>query len=427
MKKKRGLSPEQKECLRRLESWETKGTVLELPISASTRDGRTPIVDFGSLRIFLHAGWDVLIGAKRQMVVKKTASGRYFFAPADPKNLPAGEFDLDRPRYFSEVLKRKEGRYFFRRQSGQILIPLGQESWQEADSDRFLHKEVELIGWPRSTCFVVMPRHGWEHISMTTKLGTETLSGTAQREAREKAIRSERAFGLVRVRTATGEEIQIFANALLGIPTDAPLEAKEIKRHRAQTLKAQNIEQVSVFTVAGVELDKAGFLGAVEEATKLLQELAASGARSIAELMGGEPPEISEDNNDKEPPAPVAPSIERPAAAPPSQPAPEQPNGKPRSHRQTAKPKKRAPAKKPAGKRTKNRQLEESPTTDEPIGVLPRLSKSTEEKLLSAGVKTVVNLATYPIEKLKEILGPEPAKLWQGIANNYAIRKGLSS
>lgn len=268
------------EWYNKLEKWEAKGTVLTLPISPSSKDGKTPLVNFGPLQIYLDVAWDAPIGSSREMAVRRTKSGRFYFVPTNPLNLPSIEYDTESPRLFSEMLKEDEkGQLFFRLPSGRILVPLNRRAWEDAGVRSFIGKEIELVGWPRKTCFVVMPRHGWAGLGQSTRLEPIEDSPTNRHQ-----IEIEQSLGLVRVKTIDGQSILVFANTLLGIPADEELNENLIRKQKKTTLTANNPDQLKVIKIAGVELDAAGFVDAVGAATKVLKKLVKDGVETISSL-----------------------------------------------------------------------------------------------------------------------------------------------
>jgi len=292
----------------RFDRWVKERTVLELPISTSPRDARTPAVSFGQVHAILHAAWEPPIGEKRRMFLVRTHHGRVLFIPEDEKSLPQGEFDLSRSRFFSARLQRnQDGTFLFRQLSGQILLPLSQDMWKKAGADKLVGRIIELVGWPRLTCFIVMPRHGWEQVAMLSTLGTETQ----QKAAREKAIREEKQFGLIRVTLTSGVEIPVFANTILGIPVDEKFDKKSLGSHRRAAQKAIPATEDGTVRVAGVEISKKSFIQAIHDADELLKNLLARGITSTNQLIGEEfEPAVVEEHEAPAPePAPAEPEI----------------------------------------------------------------------------------------------------------------------
>jgi len=277
--RRRGLYP--LEWGERLQGWFENQTILELAIGVSPRDGRTPVIDLGEIHIPLHAAWQPPLGALRKVLLKKTARGRYFFVPAEPEKLPQGEFDLYRQMFFRERLRQnRSGRYFFRLASGLILVPLQQEEWKKYGADNLLGQVVELTGWPRCTSVIVVPRFGFENITMTDQISDRTRF----KEAEEKAVEVERAVGLIRLEI---DEIPtvVSAGALLGITPEEKLSKKLIatkaRRAKAATSPDRGVTEVEIL---GSKIPQPKYYAAIDDARKVLEAMVDRGVTLLAAI-----------------------------------------------------------------------------------------------------------------------------------------------
>lgn len=288
---RRPVDSKKLEFQKKLEGYAEKGQFLYFPISTSLKDGRTPIFDNGVVQVPLDAAWNPPIGESREVVVIRTRRGRFYLKPANLEKLPKGEYDPDSPRdNLSAVLREGRNRsLYFRMPSGQILIPLNERAWRAHGAGKLIGREIELIGWPRGTCFVVMPRHGLDAIGATTKI---SVSRAKQLEAQFEAE-----MGIVRVEVKSGEKIPVFANQILAISADATLTLPLLKSARATTLRSVNAATADM-SIAGNVLTAESYKIAAIAAYKALEGLIKKGVTSMVSLEEAAP-EIEEHLNGK--------------------------------------------------------------------------------------------------------------------------------
>lgn len=291
----RQMDPKKQEFFKKLEIYANEGKILNFPISTSLKDGRTPIFDNGVVQVPLDAAWNPPIGETRALIVAQTRRGRFYLKPADPSTLRKGEYDPDSPRETLSAMLRKgrNGSLYFRLPSGQVLIPLNEGAWRKHGAGKLIGREIELIGWPRHTCFVVMPRHGLNAISATTKVSVG--------ETRKKMSEFEAEMGLVRVENTLGERIPVFANVVLGIPAETELTLALIKLARKQTIL--DIEATkTVLAIGNIKVTAEMCKVAAIEAYKVLEKLIGKGIKTVSSLEEAAP-EIEEQETADEPKA----------------------------------------------------------------------------------------------------------------------------
>lgn len=268
-----------REMFDRLQRMATEGKIVTLPIVASPRDGKSPIVDFGTVQVRLHSGWNAPKGVERVMKVGQTRNGRFYMMPADIKLIPEGEFDLDTPRtLIGRLVKDGNGKLMFRLENGQIVLLLNPVQWLKAGAEKYIGKEIEITAWPKSTCLVGIPRFGYQKLDATSRISTSEFSAENLR-----IVAAEEASGIIRVKTPDGVAL-MRVGTLLGIDYHEKLEKRLITSRRNKVLKDHNPDQNTEIVIAGTKLDPQAFVAAVKKAEQILNALINSGVMTLIEL-----------------------------------------------------------------------------------------------------------------------------------------------
>jgi len=217
--KRRGISHEMKQ---RVETWIRTEEEIEVSIGVNPADTKSPMITLGEVRLFLQAGWNPPIGARRKIIIKANRNGMWYAAPAPGQELLTNELNLYSQRFFRAELQYDYGkkRFFFRLPNGMFLIPMNFRLWAESGIENYVGRTIELVGYPKTTSFAVWPKygldkdeHGRSGLDLCEQIGESTNAKTEK-----EAIKLEKDLGLIRIAATTIPAIYI-----LGISNDEVL------------------------------------------------------------------------------------------------------------------------------------------------------------------------------------------------------------
>lgn len=290
----------------KLKDWHESGRVTIWTIGPHRRDRSSPCIDMGEALIPLHAAWLPPIGARRQVKIFATKRGTYYAVPAGERqedgtlkfhdNLLDGEFDKSRQGDFRVVLQaNRDGRLAMSLPSGQKLIPLDQDQWYASGAKDLVGRTIEVTGLTATTCWLVLPKHGYENLGMTEELSDKTRDKVAIASMRAR----ERAMGFVRIDLEGGEDLPISAFSLLRLSPEDKLSIDLLKQAaRKRHAEIQNGPEFREEPAVGL-VSKGALMAAVTEARKCLAALIKTGATSFLNHIGGEG-EVAEEESDKD-------------------------------------------------------------------------------------------------------------------------------
>ena len=288
----RGITDVEQEMRRRVDKWVENKEIKTLAITRHYTDPNSRLINFGgALKIPLHQGWKPPVGSEQDVVILKTRNGAFYAMPADIKKLPAGEFNKDRQMTFTAILRKGRKGYYFRMDSGLILVPPDQAFWQEQDvlhKNALVGRTIELTGWAKSTCYVVVPTH--ENV-----LGSIAIDiNVNDRVAAKEQARKEAAYGIIRIAIETEKDgiknatnIPILATTVLGMTRDSRL--TDINIDKSKKLAFKQYKDVGSgkeknIVIDGMEIEASVYITAIGEAVKVLKELVGKGVKCLADL-----------------------------------------------------------------------------------------------------------------------------------------------